>query len=125
MGFVMVHPVDAYVGKKIREARLVRGFTQTDVAKGLGLSFQQLQKYETGYNRVSASKLFEISQLMKVTPSFFFKGLEEDGSVSDDLLDDKTARAVTALASISDEKVKAQLQSMIHEIASFSSTADA
>lgn len=115
----MVHPVDIHVGKKIREARLVRGFTQSAVAKELGLSFQQLQKYETGYNRVSASKLFEISQLLNVTPAYFFEGLANNGEAqSAGLLDDQTAKAVMALTSIRDEKVKNHLRSMIQEIAS-------
>ncbi len=121
----MVHPVDIHVGKKIRQARLVRGMTQSAVAKDLGLSFQQLQKYETGYNRVSASKLFELSQLLGVSPSYFFEGLVsgEEQPVSTALMDDQTAKAVKALASIKDEKVKSHLRSMIHEIAGCESAA--
>lgn len=121
----MVHPVDIHVGKKIRQARLVRGLTQSAVAKELGLSFQQLQKYETGYNRVSASKLFELSQLLDVSPSYFFEGLAsgEDQASAIDLMDDQTAKAVKALASIKDEKVKSHLRSMIHEIAGCESAA--
>ena len=121
----MVHPVDIHVGKKIRQARLVRGMTQSAVAKDLGLSFQQLQKYETGYNRVSASKLFELSQLLGVSPSYFFEGLVsgEEQTVSTALMDDQTAKAVKALASIKDEKVKSHLRSMIHEIAGCESAA--
>ena len=115
----MVHPVDIHVGRKIREARLARGLTQSGVAKQLGLSFQQLQKYETGYNRVSASKLFELSQLLEVPPSFFFEGLVSGApEANTTLMDDQTAKAVLALTSIKDEKVKNHLRSMIHEIAS-------
>lgn len=116
---MMVHPVDTHVGQKIREARLVRGMTQSGVAKQLGLSFQQLQKYETGYNRVSASKLFEISQLLEVVPAYFFEGLiSGELPHTTNLMDDQTAKAVLALTSIKDEKVKTHLRSMIHEIAS-------
>ena len=120
----MVHPVDIHVGKKIRQARLVRGLTQSGVAKQLGLSFQQLQKYETGYNRVSASKLFELSQLLDVSPSYFFEGLVSgtESPVQETLMDDQTAKAVKALSSIQDEKVKNHLRSMIFEIASCEST---
>jgi len=123
----MVHPVDIHVGKKIRQARLVRGLTQSGVAKQLGLSFQQLQKYETGYNRVSASKLFELSQLLDVAPSYFFEGLTSGTPepVETTLMDDQTAKAVQALASIQDEKVKNHLRSMIHEIASCETVAEA
>jgi len=100
--------------------------TQSGVAQQLELSFQQLQKYETGYNRVSASKLYELSQLLEVQPSYFFEGLvsgeEPVGSV---LMDDQTAKAVMALTSIKDEKVKNHLRSMIHEIAGVESVSRA
>ena len=123
----MVHPVDIHVGKKIRQARLVRGLTQSGVAKQLGLSFQQLQKYETGYNRVSASKLYELSQLLDVAPSYFFEGLAtgEPEPAPTTLMDDQTAKAVQALAWIQDEKVKNHLRSMIHEIAGCETVAEA
>ena len=113
----MVHPVDVHVGKKIREVRLLRGLTQVNVAEQLGLSFQQLQKYETGYNRVSASKMFEIAQLLRVEPGYFFEGLPSADDVEREAMDERTAKAAQALSSISDEKVRNQIQSMIHELA--------
>ncbi|WP_432449609.1 helix-turn-helix domain-containing protein [Aliiroseovarius marinus] len=115
----MVHPVDVHVGKKIREVRLLRGMTQVIVADQLGLSFQQLQKYETGYNRVSASKMFEIARLLKVEPGYFFDGLPREGSdaAANGALDERTAKAAQALSSIADEKVRNQIHSMIHELA--------
>lgn len=113
----MVHPVDVHVGKKIREVRLLRGMTQVNVAEKLGLSFQQLQKYETGYNRVSASKMFEIAQLLDVEPAYFFEGLPREGVPQREALDERTAKAAQALSSITDEKIRAQIQSMIHELA--------
>lgn len=116
-GEKMVHPVDVQVGKKIREVRLLRGMTQVNVAEKLGLSFQQLQKYETGYNRVSASKMFEIAQLLDVEPAYFFEGLPRAGVPQREALDERTAKAAQALSSITDEKIRAQIQSMIHELA--------
>ncbi|WP_371169178.1 helix-turn-helix domain-containing protein [Aliiroseovarius sp. 2305UL8-7] len=113
----MVHPVDVHVGKKIREVRLLRGLTQVKVAEQLGLSFQQLQKYETGYNRVSASKMFEIAQLLNVQPGYFFEGLADAEGAENEAMDERTAKAAQALSSISDVKVRNQIQSMIHELA--------
>ena len=113
----MNHPVDNHVGRRVRQARLLRGMTQADVAELLGLSFQQLQKYETGHNRISASKMYEISKLLGVSPAHFFEGLDEGSEAGQELMDERTARAAQALSSISDEKVKARLHSMIHEIA--------
>lgn len=68
------HPVDRHVGRRVQEKRLGLGLTQTALAKAVGVSFQQVQKYEKGTNRVSASKLFEIADFMKVDIPFFFEG---------------------------------------------------
>jgi len=71
----MPHKVDVHVGKKLKQLRNERRLSQTDVAKKLGLSFQQVQKYEIGSNRISASRLFELSQILEVKPNDFFYGL--------------------------------------------------
>lgn len=68
------HPVDRHVGRRVQEKRLDLGLTQTALAKAVGVSFQQVQKYEKGTNRVSASKLFEMADFMKVGIPFFFDG---------------------------------------------------
>ncbi|NDV01580.1 helix-turn-helix domain-containing protein [Pseudoroseicyclus tamaricis] len=73
----MKHPVDVHVGKRIRHRRWLNGTTQQQLAEKVGIKFQQIQKYETGMNRVSASRLWEISQTLGVPISFFFEGLEE------------------------------------------------
>lgn len=112
-----MHPVDAHVGRKVREIRLLRGLTQANVAEQLGLSFQQLQKYETGHNRVSASRLYEIAQLLGVEPSYFFDGYQSAGADRPAQLDERTARAAKALSSISDDAVRNQIQTMIMELA--------
>ncbi|NYS24016.1 helix-turn-helix transcriptional regulator [Rhodobacteraceae bacterium 2376] len=72
----MKHPVDIHVGKRIRQQRWVLGMTQQQLADAVGIKFQQIQKYETGTNRVSASRLWDISNAMSVPISFFFDGLE-------------------------------------------------
>ncbi len=67
------HPVDVHVGKRLRMRRTLLGMSQEQVAEALGLTFQQLQKYEKGSNRVSASRLFELSKMLDVPESFFFE----------------------------------------------------
>ena len=69
------HPIDREVGLRIRVRRKEIGLTQEKLAEALGLTFQQIQKYERGANRVSASKLFEIACALQVSPSHFFDGL--------------------------------------------------
>lgn len=71
----MTHPVDVHVGKRIRHRRWLLGMTQQQLAEQVGIKFQQIQKYETGANRVSASRLWDISDRLRVPVSFFFEGL--------------------------------------------------
>jgi transcriptional regulator with XRE-family HTH domain len=68
------NPTDLHVGSRIRMRRLMRGMSQQTLAYELGITFQQIQKYEKGVNRVSASRLQQISQVLKVPVGFFFEG---------------------------------------------------
>ena len=67
-------PVDTHVGQKIRARRIFLRMSQTDVADALGITFQQIQKYERGANRVGASRLQQISDALGVSPFYFFEG---------------------------------------------------
>ena len=71
----MVHEVDVHVGKRIRQRRWLTGMTQQKLAELVGIKFQQIQKYETGANRVSASRLWDIAEALEVPVAFFFEGL--------------------------------------------------
>jgi transcriptional regulator with XRE-family HTH domain len=68
------NPVDKHVGSRIRMRRMMLGMSQERLADGLGITFQQVQKYESGRNRVGASRLQHISQILQVPVSFFFEG---------------------------------------------------
>ena len=68
------HPVDLYVGSRVRLRRTLKGMSQQRLAEALGLTFQQIQKYERGVNRIGSSRLFEFSVVLAVPPSFFFDG---------------------------------------------------
>ncbi|WP_432449473.1 helix-turn-helix domain-containing protein [Aliiroseovarius marinus] len=93
----MKHPVDVHVGKRIRHRRWMVGMTQQQLAEKVGIKFQQIQKYETGMNRVSASRLWDVAAALSVPVSFFFEGLdkpssaEAEASVPGDILADKEA----------------------------------
>ncbi|SEN32439.1 Transcriptional regulator, contains XRE-family HTH domain [Roseovarius tolerans] len=93
----MAHPVDVHVGKRIRHRRWLVGMTQQQLAEAVGIKFQQIQKYETGANRVSASRLWDIAEALDVDISFFFEGLgkEEEvtkpGNLPVDIIGDKEA----------------------------------
>ena len=73
----MSHPVDLHVGKRLRHFRTMQGLSQEAMAKSIGITFQQIQKYERGVNRMSASRLYEFSKLLHVPLEQFFEGIEE------------------------------------------------
>ncbi|MBO6281874.1 MAG: helix-turn-helix transcriptional regulator [Alphaproteobacteria bacterium] len=70
------NPVDVHVGKRIRLRRTILHITQQQMAKMLGLTFQQVQKYEKGMNRVGASRLWDISRVLEVPMGFFFEDMD-------------------------------------------------
>ena len=72
------HPVDVHVGSRIRMRRTLLGMSQEKLGDALALTFQQVQKYERGANRVGASRLFEISQILDVPVSFFFEEMSAE-----------------------------------------------
>lgn len=72
------NPVDVHVGNRIRLRRTILGFSQQYMARKLGLTFQQVQKYEKGCNRVGASRLWDISKVLKVSMDFFFEDMDKD-----------------------------------------------
>jgi transcriptional regulator with XRE-family HTH domain len=74
------NPMDAHVGSRIRMRRMMIGMSQSGLGDALGLTFQQVQKYEKGTNRVGASRLQHMSQILQVPVSFFFEGLVPDGA---------------------------------------------
>ena len=113
----MAHPVDIYVGRRMKEMRVIRGFTQAEVAGNLGLSFQQIQKYELGRNRISASRLYELAMLLEVSPAYFFEGLDGNTADAPMTIDLETARVVSDLSRIKDQKIKTHLNTFIHELA--------
>lgn len=68
------NPVDIHVGAKVKTRRITLGLSQEELADAIGLTFQQVQKYERGTNRISASRLFQIAKALKVPIEFFFDG---------------------------------------------------
>lgn len=73
-----MNPIDAIVGKNLRETRIKRGMSQDELAKAVGLTFQQIQKYERGANRISASRLVELSKAMGVFVTDLFTGVDAE-----------------------------------------------
>ena len=106
------HPVDVHVGGRARLRRTLLGMSQTDLAEALGLTFQQVQKYEKGVNRISASRLYHLSLIFGVPVESFFEELE-DKAPDDVMLTRETLELVRAYYRIRDPKVREALHAMI------------
>ena len=73
------HPLDLYIGQRLRLRRKLLGMSQSDLAEKVGLTFQQVQKYERGANSTTSKRLYEFAAVLKVSPMFFFDGYGEEG----------------------------------------------
>lgn len=115
--------VDTHVGQRIRDKRNERGMSQTEVANALGVTFQQVQKYERGTNRVGASRLFDLSRILSVPVQYFFEGLnnqptpieKEDDNVIH-LMKPDTVELVEAYYKVENPQVRRQILSTIRSI---------
>jgi transcriptional regulator with XRE-family HTH domain len=91
----MTNDIDLHVGKRLRRRRRLLGLTQQQLAESVGIRFQQIQKYECGANRVSASRLFELAESLDVPVQYFYEGLSRrdevanEGSLAADVLSQK------------------------------------
>ena len=95
-------PVDRHVGARIRMRRLMLKISQPQLGDALGLSFQQLQKYEKGSNRVGASRLQHIASILQVPVSFFFEEVPVNRSEPAQISDAPSPESVTAFVSTTD-----------------------
>jgi transcriptional regulator with XRE-family HTH domain len=86
------HPIDTYVGGRMRLRRIQLGLSQGALASKVGVSFQAVQKYESGDIRISASRLYDVSQVLQVSPAFFFEGYP-DGLVAKNIAQNATGNA--------------------------------
>jgi transcriptional regulator with XRE-family HTH domain len=123
------NPTDKYVGSRVRMRRLMLGMSQEKLGEKLGLTFQQVQKYEKGTNRIGASRLQHIAQILKVPVSFFFDGAvskqAEDGSLKapvadyvSDFLSTSDGLALTkAFTNIKDARLRRRVVDLVEEIA--------
>lgn len=74
-----IKPIDAYIGNRVRVRRTLLGLSQDSLAQKIDITFQQIQKYEKGTNRIAAGRLYEISQILEVPIEYFFTGYDSHG----------------------------------------------
>lgn len=116
--------VDRHVGARLKLIRSAKGLTQNDVGRAVGLSLQQIQKYEHGTNRISANMLWSLSNFLGVEVSYFFEGLGEESSPV--LRHDFLAISDTALKlqSIKDNDVRRKLMDLVETFSKLQTTFD-
>ena len=125
-----VLPLDAHVGSCIKSQRLALGISQEKLADAVGVTFQQVQKYEKGVNRVSASRLQQIADVLAVSPGFFFEGApgvaKHSGRIPfrailadiAELVSSEDGRALAkAFAQITDAKVRRSIVTLVERLA--------
>lgn len=110
--------IDRQVGERIRRRRILVGFTQDQLGEQLGISYQQIQKYETGANRVSAGRLYMIAQTLQTSVAWFFDGLGEapDGQMDDDTSSRHVIELVRGFSRIREERHRTAVLALIRAL---------
>ena len=127
--------VDQHVAQRLRILRIMNGLSQTQLAQSMAFTFQQVQKYEKGVNRLSATRIFECSVLFGVDPNFFFEGLAPQMATNrasgfkvvrdiDDssLQSDRNLKLLAAYQNVADTDVQERIYSLVKAIASHKDT---
>jgi len=121
------HPVDIHVGQRVRLRRTLLGMSQDRLASSVGLTFQQIQKYERGKNRIGSSRLYQFARILEVPVSFFFEDMPEEASMggkaddhfpSDDVLSKReTLDLVRAYYRIPSELARRRVNELVRTLA--------
>ena len=111
-------PVDRAIGERIRRRRVELGLTQEQLARRLGLSYQQIQKYERGANRISASRLYALALRLDVAPGYFYADLEVPAEVlRDDGHDPAAGEVARTYTDIADDGIRAAVAGLLRSVA--------
>ncbi len=124
------NPIDLHVGSRVRMRRVLLGLSQEKLGDALGVTFQQVQKYEKGTNRIGASRLQQISNFLNVAPSFFFDGARDENTAAPGMAEDGAAPFVSefltspegvalnrAFSRIRDTKVRKRIVDLVMTLA--------
>ncbi|WP_043367452.1 helix-turn-helix domain-containing protein [Belnapia sp. F-4-1] len=110
--------VDEHVGRRIRERRVMMGLSQQQLARTIGVTYQQQHKYERGMNRISAGRLFAVAQTLGIEPAWFFEGMSAEAAVEEIPPRQRMQlELMRNFASISDEKQQEAISNMARSLA--------
>ena len=110
------HPIDIHVGRRVRERRRALGVTQEKLGEALQLTFQQVQKYERGANRISASKLYEVAQVLRVPVAWFFDGGDAEATAAPRSADPRANREARDLVDAYKKLPSAKMRKQVLEL---------
>lgn len=111
-----LHPLDIHIGHQLRLRRKMMGLSQSALAKRMGITFQQVQKYERGSNSMSARRLFEVAQLLQISPMYFYS-CGDDTYPPADTLSTQAIHLVQDYVSIPSGKVRNSIAAFVREVA--------
>jgi transcriptional regulator with XRE-family HTH domain len=120
------NPIDRHIGSRVRARRIMLGISQEKLADALGLTFQQVQKYEKGINRVGASRLLQIAGILDVGIDFFFEGIpglraggfSGDSIMAEFLTSPESDRLVRSFVSLKDDDARRKVADFVDWLAS-------
>jgi transcriptional regulator with XRE-family HTH domain len=122
------HPIDVKVGTKVRHFRTLRGMSQEKLGEVVGVTFQQVQKYEKGSNRISASRLVQISHALKIDVRLFFDGIDAPVEADADAPMEQISRLAHQAGALMDklpnQKVKASVVALLKAVAKHTDGSD-
>ncbi len=104
--------IDTHVGKNLKTYRSMAGMSQSELAKQSGITFQQIQKYENGTNRISASRMYALACILDINVAHFFKGLDDTGDSFPEM-DKETLNVISLYQKISDKRIKKSLLTLL------------
>ncbi len=112
-----LHPLDTAIGNQLRLRRKMMGLSQSALAKRMGITFQQVQKYERGSNSMSARRLFEVAQILQVSPMYFYESCDSSEYLPVDVLSTQAIHLVQDYVSIPSLKVRNSVAALVREVA--------
>jgi transcriptional regulator with XRE-family HTH domain len=120
------NPIDKHIGSRVRARRIMLGMSQEKLAEALGLTFQQVQKYEKGVNRIGASRLLHIAGILDVSIEFFFEeapgrrkgGFSDDSVMAEFLTSPGSDRLVRGFIRLKDDEARKKVADLVEWLAS-------
>ena len=112
------HPLDIYIGKRLRLRRKMAGLSQNGLGKQIGVTFQQIQKYERGTNSINAHRLYDIAIALGVVPAFFYEGYgSQEQPTPSEPMPMQNMQLIRDYCDIPSAKVRRSFAALLHEVA--------